>query len=361
MRLFLREKVVGLMVVGLGLAPACSGGETGQEPTTMPPPVTTPGVCISETAPDGSLLLRAATENNYELVVDAAIASTEIGPGTGLTIDWGALTKDFFRHDIQPGDITNVTLALWAFQYEDLVEHLKYDTLSSAANIGGITFPIDGTRTSVLVSEMYIPYQGTAKPDEPTLSSYFDPTLTDPAAHSYTVTVNEGDFVKLHVKMIHHGKLNPASTNNVIALTNESATINATAKIASKPAVLIPANSNAITVDWKDIPNNAIGKPFEDRSIYRVRVLHFPDTPQVLEGKVLDLEQSFDREYFGDATGNEQQTLTTLKDAQGAPFTGIDPTIGGTWMLALMCAPDYCGSPAPWFMARLEACPAATP
>jgi hypothetical protein len=364
MKRLLSRSVTSVLVASLAVGCGDDGANNAETTGSSAPPPP-PGVCISEAAPDGTLLLRADAANNYELTVDVAVQSTEFAPGTGLVLDWSALTKDFFRHDIAPGDITSVTLGLWAFQYEDLVEHLKSDTLASAVNVGGITYPIpaDRSRTSVPVTEMYIPYQGMDKPQLSDIEGFFDPALTDPAFHSYTVSVNKGDAIKLNVKMIHHGKINPTSTNTTIALTNDSATINATAKIASKAAVLVPPNSAAITVDWKEIPLNAVGRPFEDRSIDRVRVLHFPDTPEALESKVLDLEQSYDREYSGLVTGNEQQTLTTLVDAQGQPFTGIDPTIGGTWMVALMCAAQFCGSPAPWFMARLEACPppAATP
>lgn len=356
-------KSKGIVSVGLmALAVGC-GEEAPSDPVggNTPPVSPTPGVCLSEPGPNGTLLLRADAANNYQLTVDVSVQSTEFAPGTGLVIDWTELTQDFFKHDIMPGDITNVTLGLWQFSHEDLVQHLKKDTLASAINIGGLTFPIDGTTTTIPVTEMYLPYQGATKPMPSELEGRFDPNVTDPALHSYTISVNKGDAIKTNVKMIHHGKINPASTNTVIKLTNDSATINATAVIASRPPILVPVNSAAITVSWKDIATNAIGEAFVERSIDRVRVLHFPDPPNVLESKVLDLERSYDREYTGPATGDEQEVLSSLMDANGQPFTGIDPSIGGTWMVALMCASQFCGSPAPWFMARLEACAEAAP
>jgi hypothetical protein len=340
----------------VALAVGCGENAGSNEPLGDAPVSPTPGECLSELGPDGTLLLRANTDNNYQLTVDVTIRSTEFAPGTGLVIDWSELTQDFFKHDLMPGDITNITVGLWAFSHEELIQHLKKDTLASALNVGGLTFPIDGTTTSIPVTEMYLPYQGNTKPKLADIEGRFDPEVTDPATHSYTISVNKGDSIKTNVKMIHHGKLNPASTNRLIKLTNDSAAFGATAVIASRPPILVPPNSAAITVSWKDIATNAIGEVFEDRSIDRVRVLHFPDPPNVLESKVLDLEKSWDREYKGPATGDEQEVLSSLANANGEPFTGIDPSAGGTWMVALMCAPQFCGSPAPWFMARLEAC-----
>jgi hypothetical protein len=133
----------------------------------------------------------------------------------------------------------------------------------------------------------------------------------------------------------------------------------ANAVIASKPSIMIPAGSAAITVDWNAMVTNAVGEEFVDGTISDIRVLHFPFTADQLDGKILDLDISFDKEYRGVASGAvpESEKLSILTDAQGQAFAGIDPALGGTWVLALMCRSDICGSPAPWYMARLEACP----
>lgn len=351
--------VVGALTVSTVLGCA---GDNGNEtmPTTSVPPPGPPAVvgCLTETAADGSLLLRAIDANNYSLTNVVTIKQSEIGPGTDLTLDWSALTVDFFRHPIAPGDLKNVTMAIFQAQYEEIKHGMEKDAMPDAK--AGAWFPLDGTRTSVKLSEMFVPYTAMQAPTPDQLDVYFDPTMADPAVFSYTVTVNTSDLLKTNVKMIHHVRLNPAAPSpSTVALTNDSATIMATAQIGSKPAIMIPANSPAVTVDWNTIATNAVGEPFEDATIDVIRVLHFPFAASELDSKVLDLDISFDKEYRASWTGKaaESESLSILTDAQtGAPFPGIDPTIEGTWVLALMCRSDICGSPAPWYMARLEAC-----
>ncbi len=353
-------RAAGLLALSSVVGCGDDGGSSGPaNPGPVTPP-TTPAVtgCLTETAADGSLLLRAVDANNYSLVNNITIQQSEIGPGTDLTLDWSALTTDFFKHPIGPGDITNITIALFEAQYEDIKLGMEKDAMPDA--LGAVTYPIDGTKTSIKVSEMYTPYTGGQAPKPGDLEVYFDPAQADPAVYSYTVTVNEGDALKSNVKMIHHLHMNPAGpTTSTIALTNESATVQATAQIGSKPAILVPANNPNITVDWNAMVNNAVGEPFVDETILNIRVLHFPFTADQLDSKVLDLDISFDKEYIGAWDGKvpETQSLTVLKDSGGQSFPGIDPSLGGTWVLALMCRGDVCGSPAPWYMARLEACP----
>lgn len=350
------SSILTLGLCSLVTVAGCGGESSDNTQPTTPGPVTPSGQCISELTTEGNLLLRAVDGNNYSLVNNMTIQRTEIAPGTGLTIDWSALKTDFFKHPITAGiDYNNVTVALFEFKYDELKTRLEHDDLGGAATVG-LTFPVDGTVTSVKVTDMLMPYTGLQKPEEEQVATYFDPTQANPAVYSYTITVNSGDVLKSGVKMIHYAELNPASTNTLVSLTDNSATLVATANIASKPAISIPAATNTITVDWNDMVNNAVGQPFLDGSISDVRVLHFPYSAAELETKVLDLELIYDQEYKGVATGVERESLSTLRNAQGQPFPGIDPALGGTWMLALMCRSDICGSPAPWFFARLEAC-----
>lgn len=336
-------------------------GEGGPASTNPPPPPPPPGQCISGTAANGSLLLPAVDANNYSLTNTIAITQSTIGPGTDLTVDWSELTVDFFRHPMVFGDDANVTIAVFPFLYEELVDRLETDNMGGTAAVG-VTFPIppDGSVKSVKVLDMYMPYTGMQKPMPGQAEEFFDPAKTSPATNSYTVTVNNGSTLKANVKMIHYLHLDPAApATSVIKIKNDSASITAVASVVSKPPVLIPAANPAITVDWNAMVKNAVDQEFLDSSIGKIRVLHFPLTPAELETKVLDLEQSFDIEYSTDQpTGVEMTDLSKLINPKTqAAFPGIDPALGGTWVLALMCREDICGSPAPWYMARLEACP----
>lgn len=346
--------VLAATLVGCGTP----DGDDGAATTVTPPPVP-PGACISETAANGGLLLRAVDANNYHLTNTVVITQTEIGPGTDLTVDWSELTVDFFKHPMVFGTDANVTVAQFGFLYEELIHRLETDDMGGTATVG-VTYPIppDGSVKSVKVLDMYMPYTGTATADPAQVAQYFDPVEVPPESNSYTVSVNNGATLKANVKMIHYLHMNPsAPATSVVKIKNDSASITAVASVASKPPVLIPKANPAITVDWNAMVNNAIDREFLDSSIGKIRVLHFPLTPAELETKVLDLEQSFDVEYSGEPTGVEMTDLSKLVDPKTqAPFPGIDPALGGTWVLALMCRNDICGSPAPWYMARLEAC-----
>lgn len=341
----------------LFLAASCGGGETpgpapgGTSTAAVPPPAA--GACISATAADGSLLLQAVDANNYTLVNVMELIDVAMAPGGQWTLDWSALTVDFFKHPIGPGDITNITVGFIDKPFAAVKSMIERDALGGEIS-AGLTFPIDGTRTSITVPEMYLPYVGMQNPTAADIDGFFNPP--DPSGYSYLVTVNEGTVLKKNVKMIQYVHIDPASTTNSVSVTNDSSKLTATATIASKPAISIPASNANITANWDAMVSNAIAEQFYDGSITDVRVLHFPFTAAELEQKVLDLEQLFDQEYKGPPTGLEEAKLATLTNSAGQPFPGIDPAAGGTWVLALMCDLAACGSPAPWFMARLEAC-----
>lgn len=316
------------------------------------------GACLSETAADGSPLLRALDANNYALSLDFEIARTVIGPGSDLTLDWSGVTQDMLKHPIGAGDMTNITVALFEYDYDQIIDRLERDALGGEATVG-VTCPLDGSLTSVNVLDMYMPYTGLQRATPEQIDPYFDPAQADPDIWSYLVVINQGDILKSHVKMMHHLRMDPNSTNHTVTLTNDSTVVNATADLTSKPALSIPANTSDITVDWLDMVDNALGEDFFDSSIGEVRVRHYPFTTTELEARTLDWDLLYDVEYSGAPDGVEQINLSTLVDTQGNAFAGIEGDVGGTWMVMLMCREDICGNPAPWFAAVLETCPTA--
>ncbi len=340
----------------------CGEGEGNGEPTGTTGPVlppAPPGQCLTQTGADGNLLLMANEANNYTLANQLLVQSTAIGPGTQLTLDWSALTVDMFKHNIVPGEIDRISLAQWELTHQDVMDALASDELgSSGALVLGIEHIVTGAETSIPITQMQLPYGGGQPPAEQ-VGMFLDPATWPPDRFSYTMTVNTGDYLKSGARMVHHAYLDPASTNHVIAITNTSTEVQIMVELDAIPPVLVPALSNAITVDWSQMMTNSLGRPFQKQTIAEVRVMHFPFTPLELEQKFLDLELIADATYVGMVQSGESLALTSLTDGAGQPFVGIDPGRGGTWVVALLCLEGLCGNPAPWFMARLEACPQA--
>lgn len=318
----------------------------------------TSNACLSETVQDGSLLVKALDANNYALSLDFEIAKTVIGPGANLTLDWSGVTVDMLEHPIGAGDMANITVALFNLTYDQIVERLSIDDLGGQASVG-VTFPLDGSRTNVNISEMYMPYTGMQRATPEQIEEYFDPTKSDPARNSYLVVINGSDTLRSQVRMLHHLTLDPESTNHTVTLTSDSATVNVNASLLSASPLLVPSNVGDLTVDWNYMVKNALGEDFYDSSIGEIRVRHYPFSPTELEARVVDWDLLYDIEYSGPTTAFEQTNLSTLVNVQDEPFAGINPELGGTWMLMLMCRDDICSIDAPWFAAVLQACPNA--
>lgn len=334
-----------------------SGTNTGVGPGAPVSPVPA-GQCLTQTGPDGNLLLVASEANNYSLVNHLDVQSTAIKPKANLTIDWSGLTVDMFKHPIAAGELDRVSVVQWNLTHQQVMDSLAKDELgNSGALVLGLEHVIVGAETTVPVSQMKLPYSDS-QPSATEIAEFLDPAKWSPEAYSYTVTVNTGDFLKSGARMIQHAHVDPASTNEVITVTNESTVVTVQVEMDSVPPVMIPAGNSAITVDWSKMTTNALAQPFQKQTIAEVRVMHFPFSATELEGKFLDLEQIADVSYVGMVTAGETFSLAQTVDAQNVPFTGIDPARGGTWVVALLCLEGLCGNPAPWYMARLEACAA---
>jgi hypothetical protein len=83
-------------------------------------------------------------------------------------------------------------------------------------------------------------------------------------------------------------------------------------------------------------------------------VAHYANlTVADLEAQFLFLEDRADGWYSGEVQSGESMDLSTLVDANGAPFLGIDSN--GVWLVALFCTAN-CNNPAPWSITFLTPC-----
>ena len=179
-----------------------------------------------------------------------------------------------------------------------------------------------------------------------------DPTVYDPAMHTYALMPSAGTQVGKGVHMVQAFWLDPTSTETTVSIGNDSTALMYDVDLLSMLPVSIPAGQNNITVDWSEMETNALGREFKPRSIYEVMITHYTQTPEELEGQFLDLEIIADNMYRGDVLAGNDLAFTDIVDEAGNPFPGI--TNSGTWVLSLICG--TCGNPAPWYLTRLEAC-----
>ena len=380
----MKRKIVGQMVsvlAGVWLA-GCSDGDPETPPTTVVQPTgsvapTGPGVApvqptgsatVTDTTssavspaaciktPGASDMLLTPTEaTNYSFSNDLIVAQTAVKPSAFLTVDWSGLTQDFLRQPLDPmTGVDMISVVLWKLTQEQIIEDLNADALGDRGVEGAIFKPTSNAVTNLSTQGMIIKGNTAAQPDSDLMKG-FDAVVLPPAEYTYTFMVNDGLDVGQGVKMIHTVKLDPATENTTVTITNESTTIEYQADLHTNPALTIPANSSAIFVDWSQMQTNAMGRPFTKRQVGEVRVVHVAKTPAEIEAGFLGLETMGDKTYTAEVCEDGKMALSSLKDETGAAFTGIDPTLGGTWLVALMCLKSKCGNPAPWYMARLEA------
>jgi hypothetical protein len=350
---------------------ACSGGEenaAGMDPIVPGPPTsaTAPAVspsaavapvgagCFTDTATvdeDGNWLLMANPANNYSFTSDITVSVTSVAPNTELTFDWSTLTKDFIGHSMDAAaSVDMAVVILWQLTHEQMQEKLNNDDLAAADAAAAIALYTEKMRTNGSIFEFVVAGGGELPREE--LMTRLDPTQFDPAQYTYTVMPSEGTFLGRGVKAVQAFRLDPASANTRVDITEQSTALTYAVDLQSLTPIKFPAGTNAVTVDWSDMETNALGRPFVERSIYEVMVAHYAMTPAELEAQFLDLELIADQMWRGDVPAGDDLSLTELVDANGQPFTGIDGT--GTWVLALICG--TCGNPAPWYLTRLETC-----
>jgi hypothetical protein len=303
------------------------------------------GVCNSS-------LIVADEVNNYQFSSTLTLPSVTVKPSTEIHFEWGGLTKDFLNHGLNPmTGVENINVIVWQLPENELAQKLNDDSLDAA----------DGQPPAVLetmgaTSADLFDFKTVAGDDIPqeTFDEYLDPAVFPPATNTYTAILAVGDISgDNEVKMLQAFKLDPASTNSTVTLTNDSATLAYDAKLGLLQPTLVPAGSAAIEIDWGDVETNAMGAEFLPTQILRARVAHYNETPAELEDKFLDLELIATATYEAPVLSGTSIMLNELKTESGQTFPGIDAS--GTWLLALFCG-NMCNNPAPWYLTILKTC-----
>jgi hypothetical protein len=211
---------------------------------------------------------------------------------------------------------------------------------------------LSGSATSAMLYDFTV--MGTPI-DPTTYNAYFSTTTHPPAETTYLVAVQTGANIGTGIRMLQTFQLDDASTSTSVALTNTSTMLKYTANLHSLHPTGVPAGMPALMLDWGSLDGkmNALGGTFIATNIVSAIVGHYTQTPAQLESQFLDLELIATDLYRADINSGTLLDFTTLKDAAGNSFPGVDAT--GTWLVALTCG--SCRNPAPWYLTILEPTP----
>jgi hypothetical protein len=295
--------------------------------------------------------ITAAESLNYGFSSTLTFPPVKVKPNTEWTFDWSAVTKDFMGHTVNPGtDLNLIMMMLWNMPVPDLQTKLNADTLAmSDLAVLPLSIKTDGKAMS---SGLYA-FTLNGNPITPAeLAPYLDPTMYAPENHVYTVMAATGTTLGQGIRMIQSFQLDPASTNTMVKLSNDSTKLTYMANLHSLKTTGVTAGTAAITLDWGKMTTNALGNPFITTNITDALVGHYTETPAELEAQFLDLELIAKDLYRTTIPAGTVLDFSTLKNKDGQSFTGIDNT--GTWIVALKCG--ACRNPAPWYLAILKPC-----
>jgi hypothetical protein len=330
-------KITLVAVLAASLMSACGGGDS------PPPPV----MCTGNT-------LIADESNNYKFTSTLKLTPVSVKPrADDLMIDWSGVTKDFLGHPINPATdidlvqviVVNLPLAQLEVMLNDAgtLPTVVLETVPPPALI------TNGTATSANLTTFQVNSYPVMSAD---IANYLDPARFDPANTSYVAIAASGTELGKGSLMIQAFKVDPASTNTTITLTNTSTTLNYTADLHTATPTGVTAGTAAITLDWSMMTTNALGGEFVATSITDALIGRYTQSVSQLEKDFLNLETLPTALYRGTIDSGTVVTFSSLMTTGGQAFAGIDDT--GTWLLGLECG--NCGIPAPWYLTVLRVC-----
>ncbi len=339
------------------------GGSSGEGPSEDGPLIPAESACSTGAARDlgGNLPIVAAQANNYSFSSVLSFPPTTVAPGRELSFDWSGLAHDFLGHELDAlAEIDTVTLILWRMTEQELQMKLNDDALAQRDVAVAATAPTENVRTQVSLFDFGTPGR---RPTDPASSPeqilpFLDAAAYAPAEHIYTLMASTGMEIGSGTRMIQSFKLDPASENAEVRMTDASTRLDVMVDLQSLEQTQVPLGEPALTVDWSSMTENALGGEFERNSIGLVAIARYSESRAELESKFRSLVR-YDRSIVAerawtlDVPAGDRATLSSAVDESGASFAGIDAD--GTWLLALFCT--QCQNPAPWYLTFLTACP----
>jgi hypothetical protein len=316
-----------------------TSGCTSKAVTVTQQPVTCNGATIV-----------AKEANDYAFSSTITLTPVTVKQMSNLTFDWSAVTKDFLGHTLQSGDLNTALAMLWGLKLSDLETALNADELFTSDLVASPppSMAINGN-TSAKLYDFTI--NGTALPPE-MINGYFDAAMYTPASSTYLLGVQHGTELGREMKMLQAFNVDASSSNTNVTMTNDSTKMTCQVSLRNLTITGVPGGTPALMLDWSQMQTNALGAQFKDGYITSAVVGHYSQSPADLEAKFLDLDTIATNYYRANIGAGSVLDFSTLKDAGGASFPGIDDS--GTWLVGLICG--NCRNPAPWYMTILKPC-----
>jgi len=327
---------------------ACSSNDTPSGATTG---CTSKAVTVAQqpvTCNGATIVAKEA--NDYAFSSTITLSPVTVKQMTNLTFDWSGVTKDFLGHTLKAGDLNTALAMLWGIKLSDLQTALNTDELypSDLVRSPPPSIAINGNTTAKLYD---FTINGTALPPE-MINSYFDAAMYTPANATYLFGVQHGSELGREMKMLQAFNVDASSSNTTVTMTNESTKMTCQVSLRNLTMTGVPGGTPALMLDWSQMQTNALGAQFKDGYITSAVVGHYMQSPAELEEKFLDLDTIATNYYRADIGAGSVLDFSTLKDATGASFPGVDDS--GTWLVGLICG--NCRNPAPWYMTILKPC-----
>jgi len=292
----------------------------------------------------------AKEANDYAFSSTITLPPVTVKDMSNLTFDWSGVTKDFLGHTLQSGDLNTALAMLWNLKLSDLETALNADELftSDLARSPPPSIAISGN-TSAKLYDFTI--SGTVLPPD-MINAYFDATTYTPENSTHVLGVQHGTELGREMKMLQAFNVNASSSNTTFTMTNDSTKMTCQVSLRNLTITGVPGGTAALMLDWSQMQTNALGGQFKEGYITSAVVGHYMQSPADLEAKFLDLDTIATNYYRANIDAGSVLDFSTLKDAGGASFPGVDDS--GTWLVGLICG--NCRNPAPWYMTILKPC-----
>jgi len=292
----------------------------------------------------------ATAIQNYAFSSTITLPPVSVMPDTELTFNWGTVTKDLLGHPLSPTtDVDMVELGLWELTQAELEMKLNADQLKQS----DLAVIANQETAKTLTSTTLFSFTSAGTPLTPEqILPYVNVANYPPDLHTYTVMIATGTALGQGTRLLQAFRLDPASTNTTVNLTDASVNLVWSADLGALTSPEVHAATPGITIDWAGMTVNAMGYPFKPTDITEVLVGHYDETPEELEAKFLDLELIDEDMWRAEVPSGTSINLSTLTNETGTAFPGISAT--GTWVVGLVCG--ECANPAPWYLTILKPC-----
>jgi hypothetical protein len=294
----------------------------------------------------------ASEANDYAFSSSIGLAPITVAQMSNLAFDWSGLTHDFEGHSLDPTkDLSLAIVMFWSLPLADFEKALNADALYPSDLI--LSPPLSLELTPGMTSAHLYDFTLNTTPVTPEMvNQYFDATMYPPASNSFIVGVQSGIDLGRQIRMLQSFSLDTSSSVTNVPLKNDSTKLSYNANLHDLTITGVPGSTPALTLDWSHMTTNGLGRAFTEGYVTSAVVGHYTQTPAELETQFLDLDRIAIATYRAELASGSVLDFTTLKDANGAEFPGVDDS--GTWLVGLFCG--NCRNPAPWYMTILKPC-----